>query len=88
MYPDIHTSGGQQRGSGRERIALGKGEACVAQDKDCLKAPDEMSGLYLHRSNSLDDSGRQWKNNGAQVIITDELLNLHACNMFGAEAKK
>jgi len=60
----------------------------LSQDTDWLKMPDKMSGPYLHRSSSLDDSGRQWKNKRAWVIVTNELLNLHLCNMFVAEARK
>lgn len=60
----------------------------LSQDKDCLKAPGKISGLYLNRSNSLDESGRQYKKKGSQVIIKAELLNLHPCNMFGGEARK
>lgn len=60
----------------------------LSPDKDCLKAPGKMSGRYLNRSNSLDDSGRQCKNKGSQVIIKAELLNLHPCNVFGGEARK
>lgn len=66
-----------------------RGKYVLSQDKDCLKALDKMSRLYPYRPNSLDDSGRQWKNKGAQVMfITDELFNLCPCNMFWTEARK
>lgn len=58
------------------RTNVGKWGSVCCHRKDCLKAPDKMSELYLHGSTSLDDSGIQWKNKAQIIVKTDKVRGL------------